>query len=637
MVRRKQEEIARHGRLARASKDLGTAGAQLLTGLAVSMADPINIASAFVPVVGQSRYAIWLERFGKTGARAARGTIEGAAGAALVEPLILGAAAFDQSDYGYLDSLLNVVFGSVLGGGLHVGFGKVSDYLGRTDPAVREGALRGAVAQTAEGRPVDVAHILRTDPRFAGGEAAFDPLDPRYIRELNDPVRPPPAQEFDLGPALGIGRAETYHNYSRISAEDMRYIEDVVAELRESHSGHRLFQDNPFGPGQEIIGVKATTPEWFQRLNEEATRNRQERRTALKKARRRGSAEDVKGGDFGPEAILTRKKVEDVFDKLQKREPLGREEAEIAAILFDEARARRMERIDHILEMRQARADEARAELDAFAARELEDAQGRIDLGPDEEAAIRSADEAEAVARKTEEGPLPDDEAVTEELEFLTGEIEAMRRQGALTDEDLAAEGLRVTDTEAAGRRTAATEPEGSARVRKELDQVETELAAINARRRAGTSTEEDARQQALLSARKRFLERELSGEATPADRIREEARLSRVAMLEREAEIKAERHRLNEEAQDAADRGDMDTFRRLQDERKALGDEFEALQTEFVETQRRFQEKARQAEEMSRGETGGGPRLEASDLDETVKAYGDAAEAAARCLLIHP
>lgn len=467
IARRKLDELERRNRLSRTSKDIGTQSALFLTALATSVADPINVASAFVPVVGQTRYAIWAERFGATGARFSRGAVEGAAGAALVEPLILGAAEFDQSDYGYLDSLLNVVFGTALGGGLHTGFGKISDYLGRTDPAAREGALRAAVAQAAEGRPVDVAHILRTDPRFQGGEAAFDPLDPRFIPELNSRVRPPPARQFDLGPGVGRGQAVTYPNYSRIGAEDLRIMESLVMELRGTEGGHVVFQDNPFGPGQDIRGVEGTTPEWFRHINDDAAHNRRERRKA---ARRPGQAaneaqlkslrkelreakgteasriereiadverQTVRPGDFGPETVLTRAKVENVFNKLRERKPLGREEGEIAEILFDVARGIRQERIDHIVAEREARAEESRAEIDAFAQRERYDMEGRLDLGPDDEGAIRDAQEAEA--RKAEESTLPDEEIVDEELEFLTGEIEAMRAQGALTDEDVAA------------------------------------------------------------------------------------------------------------------------------------------------------------------------------------------------------
>ena len=59
--------------------------------------------------------------------RLKRGAIEGAGGALLLEPLVYGAAQRIQADYDLYDSLLNVAFGTVLGGGLHVGAGKLRD------------------------------------------------------------------------------------------------------------------------------------------------------------------------------------------------------------------------------------------------------------------------------------------------------------------------------------------------------------------------------------------------------------------------------------------------------------------------------------------------------------------------------
>lgn len=109
------------------------------TGLAVSAIDPLNIASAFVPVFGEARYLQLLAgasgAFGRAGIRAGVGALEGAAGAALVEPIVYGVAQSEQADYGLTDSFLNIVFGGVLGGGLHVGFGALGDRIGTSSYA----------------------------------------------------------------------------------------------------------------------------------------------------------------------------------------------------------------------------------------------------------------------------------------------------------------------------------------------------------------------------------------------------------------------------------------------------------------------------------------------------------------------
>jgi hypothetical protein len=130
LIERKREETKRKFILGNAPAS--TVPVQLLAGFAASAIDPINVASAFIPIVGEARYASLLARAGTSVAgraaiRAQVGAVEGAVGAALVEPLILYASARDQADYDMTNSLLNVAFGGVLGGGLHSAGGLVGD------------------------------------------------------------------------------------------------------------------------------------------------------------------------------------------------------------------------------------------------------------------------------------------------------------------------------------------------------------------------------------------------------------------------------------------------------------------------------------------------------------------------------
>jgi hypothetical protein len=130
LIERKREETQR--KLILDNAPASTIPVQLLAGFGASVLDPINVASAFVPIVGEARVASLLARAGtsvaaRAAARAQVGAIEGAVGAAMVEPLVLYASAQDQADYGAVDSLLNIAFGSVMGGGLHSLGGYVSD------------------------------------------------------------------------------------------------------------------------------------------------------------------------------------------------------------------------------------------------------------------------------------------------------------------------------------------------------------------------------------------------------------------------------------------------------------------------------------------------------------------------------
>ena len=186
-----------------------TGGAKLGTSLAVSLADPINIASAFIPVVGEARFASLVARQGLTKARGIRGVVEGAVGAAAVEPIVLTAATAEQADYGLMDSFLNVTFGSIIGGGLHVGAGALKDFrtrrafedrieearkaagitdgedpavnlykeyypetsrvmkeLAETDPETRRLLLTRALADLIEDNPVNVKPIADLDPKL---------------------------------------------------------------------------------------------------------------------------------------------------------------------------------------------------------------------------------------------------------------------------------------------------------------------------------------------------------------------------------------------------------------------------------------------------------------------------------------
>lgn len=111
---------------------VGTA-AGFAGGLAAGLTDPLNIASAFIPVVPQARYAAWVAEasgaIGRAGVRAGVGMAEGAVGAAILEPFAYAGAQMSQLQYTAADSFINVVFGGVMGGGLHSAGGLGFDYV----------------------------------------------------------------------------------------------------------------------------------------------------------------------------------------------------------------------------------------------------------------------------------------------------------------------------------------------------------------------------------------------------------------------------------------------------------------------------------------------------------------------------
>lgn len=154
LMERKREEIATRTVLDRAPSGIGPATLRFGTALGVAFADPINLAAAFVPVVGQARYAKALEQAGSTlgraGVRARFGAIEGSVGIAAVEPLVYGSAQFEQADYTMMDSLFNIAIGTALGAGLHMGAG-----------GIRDAARRGRPAETVEPQGATAERVAR--------------------------------------------------------------------------------------------------------------------------------------------------------------------------------------------------------------------------------------------------------------------------------------------------------------------------------------------------------------------------------------------------------------------------------------------------------------------------------------------
>ena len=147
----------------------GLSAAQFGVGLVGSLLDPLNIASAFIPTLGTARAATLAAKFGKNGGRFMTGVMDGMVGAALLEPLVIGAAAAEQDqDYNLMDSFLNVAFGGALGGGLHVGFGKISDRIERSSHEIKEKATVLAVEQAAGDQDITAGNLHKiTENRAA--------------------------------------------------------------------------------------------------------------------------------------------------------------------------------------------------------------------------------------------------------------------------------------------------------------------------------------------------------------------------------------------------------------------------------------------------------------------------------------
>lgn len=151
-----------------------------------SLVDPANVATAFVPVVGEARYAQLLARAGgmagRTGVRVGVGGAEGAVGAALVEPAIYAGQQQWRTDYDAYDSMLNIAGGLAFGSLLHGGAGMVKDAFGRPLPTVD--TVSTPPRQPFADPDVYVADAFKAKARAQGvSESAIAALAPQAPRD----------------------------------------------------------------------------------------------------------------------------------------------------------------------------------------------------------------------------------------------------------------------------------------------------------------------------------------------------------------------------------------------------------------------------------------------------------------------
>lgn len=238
------------------SRGLVAGAAGLAGGLMGSVVDPINIASAFIPIVPQARYAMWLKQaaspLARAGVRAGVGAVEGAVGAALVEPLTYIGATDAQLQYGLGDSFINVAFGTVLGGGLHSIGGaaldlaypsRLRDYAGVAPDPVKLDALERSVRALEEDRSVnaDTAFFAEaqrrngvTDVEFMQRAPDFDDETLRTARETvvmgrageDEKVRTPSLLHL-IKQMGGIKVRDADGNLTREGAEIMAVLQDI--------------------------------------------------------------------------------------------------------------------------------------------------------------------------------------------------------------------------------------------------------------------------------------------------------------------------------------------------------------------------------------------------------------------------
>lgn len=113
----KIKEMAARERLSRSEGTFMSGATSLAGSMVGSLADPINIATLFIPVSKLIPALKGLEAAGFMGRTLVRGA-DGVIMNALVEPLPLYAASIDQRDYTMADSMFNLAAGGVFNAGM---------------------------------------------------------------------------------------------------------------------------------------------------------------------------------------------------------------------------------------------------------------------------------------------------------------------------------------------------------------------------------------------------------------------------------------------------------------------------------------------------------------------------------------
>lgn len=173
LVKKKQDDFEKQNIISRGPQNVLARGSYFISGLGGSFTDPINIGTSVIPFMGQGRFLQMVGRYGVTRARFYRGVQEGAIGNTLFEPFEIALSNAEQRDYGAMDSLYNIAFGAVLGGGLQVGFGKIGDvykkYTGRDNlyqdienapPELKEDLIKYSVGQLLQGKKINAAAFI---------------------------------------------------------------------------------------------------------------------------------------------------------------------------------------------------------------------------------------------------------------------------------------------------------------------------------------------------------------------------------------------------------------------------------------------------------------------------------------------
>lgn len=202
VVAERKDSLARQQIAASAPSGWVATPLNFTASLAGSMADPGNVALAFVPFAGEARAASMVGRFGE---RFVAGSRLGAAQAVATVPFTAMAAAADGDDFTYGNALESTFFNTLAGGLMHAGGGVISDLV-RTrraaEPSTAETAIPTPEAQPTpvvtpdnipsgvnipeRGTNSDLAAAISSEAENYAYSRAYDDVVPEYMAQQRE-------------------------------------------------------------------------------------------------------------------------------------------------------------------------------------------------------------------------------------------------------------------------------------------------------------------------------------------------------------------------------------------------------------------------------------------------------------------
>lgn len=213
-IRMKSEEDKRNAVMSLAPDSSLLSAGTVLTSFAMQFADPVNVLSGFVPVVGEARSAAWIASMGRYGGRAAIGAVEGTVGNALTEALVYPAQQYIGADYTMNDSLTSIAMGAPFGAVLHT-----------LPEAFRDARGAFTVKKAAAITPVDLADFKLDDIADLGEALDVPAIAAARSSDAAEQAWNDAAEELS---SLGIEIKQGAPPVN--AAEELRAVANTVAE-----------------------------------------------------------------------------------------------------------------------------------------------------------------------------------------------------------------------------------------------------------------------------------------------------------------------------------------------------------------------------------------------------------------------